>query len=337
MMGSELPWGVNILARIGMTTTVPVEVILAAGHVAVDLNNVFITGAEPVRRVESAENAGFPRNICGWIKGLYSTVIDSNCVDAVIAVTQGDCSNTHALMETWEMAGVRVIPFAYPFDRDVDMLRLQMQKMAEALGADWDQVLKAKHGLDRIRRKVAEMDRLTWQDNRVSGTDNHLLQVSCSDFNGNVQRFETELDEFLAAAVKAPVRKERIRLGYIGVPPIFTDLYAYIESMGARVVFNEVQRQFAMPYNEPDIIEQYRKYTYPHGIFFRLEDIRAEVENRKLDGLIHYVQSFCYRQIEDMIVRKKLDIPILTVEGDKPGCLDARTRLRIDGFIEMLK
>lgn len=325
------------MARIGMTTTVPVEVILAAGHVPIDLNNVFITGTEPVRKVEAAEDAGYPRNICGWIKGLYSTVVGSDCVDAVIAVTQGDCSNTHALMETWQMAGVRVIPFAYPFDRDVDLLRLQMNKMLEAMGTDWDRVLVIKADMDRVRRKVAEIDRLTWQENRVSGADNHLFQVSCSDFNSDVTRFEADVDAFLEQAVQAPVRREGLRLGYIGVPPIFTDLYSYVESMDARVVFNEVQRQFAMPYDEPDIIEQYRRYTYPYGIFGRLDDIQAEIERRHLDGVIHYVQSFCYRQIEDIIVRKKLKVPILTIEGDKPGCMDARTRLRVDGFIEMLK
>ena len=320
-----------------MTTTVPVEIILAAGHVPVDLNNVFIASVDPVRRVEAAEDAGYPRNICGWIKGLYSTVVGTDCVDAVIAVTQGDCSNTHALMETWELVGTRVIPFAYPFDRDVDLLRLQMQKMVESMGTDWDRVMAVKSDVDRVRRKVAEIDRLTWQENRVSGGDNHLFQVSCSDFNSDVVKFEADVDSFLEMAVKAPVRQDGLRLGYIGVPPIFTDLYSYVETMGARVVFNEVQRQFAMPYDEPDIIEQYRRYTYPYGIFGRIDDIQGEIEQRQLDGVIHYVQSFCYRQIEDMIVRKKLKVPILTIEGDKPGCMDARTRLRVDGFIEMLK
>ena len=226
------------MARIGMTTTVPVEIILAGGHVPVDLNNIFITGADPVRRVEAAEDAGYPRNICGWIKGLYSTVVDTDCVDAVVAVTQGDCSNTHALMETWQLAGVQIIPFAYPFDRDVDMLRLQMQKMASALEASWDMVLEVKAELDRIRRKVAEVDRLTWEENRVGGADNHLWQICCSDFNSDVAKFEQELDAFLAAAVTAPPRKQNLRLGYIGVPPIFPDLYDHVESMGARVVFN---------------------------------------------------------------------------------------------------
>lgn len=325
------------MARIGMTTTVPVEVILAAGHTPVDLNNVFIAATDPVRRVEAAEDAGYPRNICGWIKGLYATVVGSSCVDAVIAVTQGDCSNTHALMETWQMAGVRVIPFAYPYDRDADLLRLQIHKLANILGTDMDQAIQVKQRLDCLRSKVAEIDRLTWQENRVGGMDNHLFQVSCSDFNSDVTGFEADVDRFLAEAGQAPVKTEALRLGYIGVPPIFTDLYSYLERMGARVVFNEVQRQFAMPYGDTDLIEQYRRYTYPYGIFGRIDDIQAEIERRKLDGIVHYVQSFCFRQIEDMIIREKVKLPILTIEGDKPGRLDARTRLRIDGFIEMLK
>ena len=325
------------MSRIGITTTVPVEIILAAGHTPVDLNNVFITGQEPSRLVEKAEAAGYPRNICGWIKGLYSIAAEPGYVDMVLAVTQGDCSNTQALMETLELAGVETIPFAFPFDRDYDMLQLQMQKLAIRLGADWLAVEVMKQRLDRIRAKVSEIDRLTWQQNCVSGLNNHLFQVSCSDFNGDLVKFEQDLDAFLLQTKQSPEWQEDLRLGYIGVPPIFTDLYQYIEEMGARVVYNEVQRQFAMPVVVADIVEQYRKYTYPYGVFGRIEDIRAEIERRNLDGIIHYVQSFCFRQIEDMIFREKLDVPILSIEGDKPGKLDARTRLRIDSFLEMLR
>ena len=325
------------MSRIGMTTTVPVEIILAGGHVPVDLNNVFITGTEPMRQVESAEDAGYPRNICGWIKGLYATVVDHRSVDAVVAVTQGDCSNTHALMETWQLAGIPIIPFAFPYDRDADLLKLQMEKMIQALGTDWESVIAWQKRLRPLRRKVAEMDRLTWEENRVDGMNNHLFQVSCSDFNGDVNRFEDEVDRFLSRAAQQKPFVSSLRLAYIGVPPIFTDFYEYVESLGARVVFNEVQRQFAMPCDHEDLIEQYRAYTYPYGVFGRIEDIQTELDRRKIDGVIHYVQSFCYRQIEDMIVRRKLKTPILTIEGDKPGRLDARTRLRIDGFIEMLK
>ena len=326
------------MLKIGITTTVPVEIILAAGYTPVDLNNIFIMDNEPNKLVEAAETAGYPRNICGWIKGLYSVVLSpENNINKIIAVTQGDCSNTHALMETLQLAGVETIPFAYPFDRDYDLLRLQMDKLIKILGTDWDSVEQQRKRLVKLRKKVAEIDALTWQKNNVSGIDNHIFQVSCSDFDGNVDLFEKKVDQFLLKAQTAPEKGEELRLAFIGVPPICPDIYNYLESIGARVVFNEVQRQFAMPNEVADIVTQYQLYTYPYGVFGRLEDIQEELDKRNIDGVIHYVQSFCYRQIEDMIFREKLNVPLLTIEGDKPGKIDARTKLRIDSFVEMLK
>ena len=348
------------MARIGITTTVPVEIILAAGYIPVDLNNIFITDPAACRLVEVAEDAGYPRNICGWIKGIYAVVVNQRAeenaagscterIDKVIGVTQGDCSNTHALMETLQLAGVETIPFAYPFDQDEDLLKLQMDKLISQLGTNWDSVLAVKKQLDQVRAQVAEIDRLTWEENLVSGGDNHLFQVSCSDFNSDVQQFSAEVSAFLDSARQNAEYDDELRLGYIGVPPIFTDIYSFIEKMGSRIVYNEVQRQFAMPFavagavkstNVADVqafVQQYRTYTYPYGVFARLEDIKAEVERRNLNGIIHYVQSFCFRQIEDMIFQEKLDLPVLTIEGDKPGRLDARTKLRIESFLEMLR
>lgn len=323
--------------RIGITTTIPIEVIYAAGATPIDINNIFITDPRPQDLVEQAELAGYPRNICGWIKGIYSTVLREPKMDTIVAVTQGDCSNTHALMETLQVQGIKTIPFAFPYDRDKDLLRLQIEKMMKYFGVAWPQVLDMKHKLDKIRKKVWELDRLTWQGNRIGGFDNHLYQISCSDFDGAPQAFEKKVDQFLANIPQAREFQEEVRLGYIGVPPIVEDIYEYLENHGARVVFNEVQRQFSMPFDTPDLVEQYRQYTYPYDVFARLEDISREVEKRNLDGIIHYTQSFCFRQIEDLIVREKLDIPILTLEGDKPGKLDARSRMRLEAFIDMLK
>lgn len=323
--------------KIGITTTIPVEVVYAAGYTPVDLNNIFITHENPHGLLEEAELAGYPRNLCAWIKGIYTTVIKNTDIKKVIAVTQGDCSNTHALMETLQLEGIEIIPFSYPFDRDKDMLRLQINKMTEALGTTESQVSEWKHRLDRIRSLVWQIDELTWKENKVKGFDNHLWQVSCSDFNGNPDVFGTEAQEFLNGLENAPELQTGLRLGYIGVPPIMTDLYEYLESKGARVVFNEVQRQFTMPFDTGDIVEQYSLYTYPYDVFWRLEDISREVQRRNIQGVIHYAQSFCYRQIQDLIIRRKLNVPILTIEGDRPLHLDARTKMRIDSFIEMIK
>ena len=39
------------------------------------------------------------------------------------------------------------------------------------------------------------MDELTWKYNKAKGVENHLWQVSSSDFNGDYRVFESELDE----------------------------------------------------------------------------------------------------------------------------------------------
>lgn len=323
--------------KIGITTTVPVEIIYAAGCIPVDLNNIFITHQNPHNLIEDAELAGYPRNLCSWIKGIYTTVIQNRDIKKVIAVTQGDCSNTHALMETLQLEGVEIIPFAYPFNRDMDMLRLQIEKLMNAFKVNWNKVGETKKRLDKVRSLVWKMDELTWKSSKVKGFDNHLWQVSCSDFNGNPDKFEQEIRNYLDKLAEEDDINAGIRLGYIGVPPIVTDLYNYLESKGARVVFNEIQRQFTMPFNTDDIVEQYALYTYPYDIFWRLEDIAKEIEKRKIDGIIHYAQSFCYRQIQDLIIRRKLNVPVLTIEGDRPVHLDARTKMRIDSFVEMLR
>jgi benzoyl-CoA reductase/2-hydroxyglutaryl-CoA dehydratase subunit BcrC/BadD/HgdB len=324
------------LRKVGITTTIPVEVLLAGGATPVDLNNLFITHPDPLSLVERAEEVGFPITSCGWIKGLYTTALEGG-IQELVAVTQGDCSNTHALMETLEIKGVKVIPFAYPYDRDPDLLRLQIKKLGQYFNVGWPQVRGIKKQLDALRAKIRLIDELTWQEGKVRGRENHYFQVSCSDFEGDTRAFEKKVDDFLAQVQQRPSAGDYIPLGFVGVPPIFPSIYDYLETLGARVVYNEVQRQFAMPYGERNLVEQYRRYTYPYGIFGRLEDIAAETSKRSLVGLIHYVQAFCFRQIEDIVLRQRLSVPVLTLEGDKPTPLDAQRKLRLESFVEMIR
>jgi benzoyl-CoA reductase/2-hydroxyglutaryl-CoA dehydratase subunit BcrC/BadD/HgdB len=324
------------LRKIGFTTTIPLEVLVAAEVVPVDLNNVFITHPESITLIEDAELTGFPRNVCAWIKGIYGAVVASG-VKEMVAVTEGDCSYTKALMEVLSINGVRVYPFAYPAGRDTATLRAEIEKLMGHFSVSWEQVNQAKERLDQIRVKLHQIDRMTYQQDQVTGEENHYFQVCSSDMNGDIDAFEAEVDTFLAEASQRPPRKDRIRLAYLGVPPIVSGLYGFLEGLGARVVFNETQRQFTMPYGISDLVEQYRAYTYPYDIFHRINDISGELQSRKVDGVIHYVQSFCFRQIEDMVLRKSIHLPMLTLEGDKPGDIDARTKIRLEGFLELLE
>lgn len=312
------------------------EILYAGGHVPVDLNNRFITSPEPEEYVRAAESDGFPRNSCSWIKGIYGVVRKHRYRD-VIAVTQGDCSFTQALMEVLSYRGVRVAPFAFPFDRDPEFLSRELQKMAGRFGATIPDAEAWKGRLDEVRRIALEIDRLTWEEGRATGEENHLWLVNCSDFEGDPDRYGKRARAFLETAASRPARKDLLPIALVGVPPIVAGLHAFLEEAGARAVFNEVSRQFAMPGEAKDLTEQYLRYTYPYSIFERLADIRAETTRRGVRGIIHYVQSFCFRQIEDILLREEIGLPVLTLEGDMPGPLDGRTKIRIQAFIEMLR
>jgi benzoyl-CoA reductase/2-hydroxyglutaryl-CoA dehydratase subunit BcrC/BadD/HgdB len=322
---------------IGLTTTVPVEVIYAAGLRPIDLNNVFITSGIADELVEEAERAGFPRNSCAWNKGIYSAARRLG-LRRIAPVVQGDCANTHALVEMLEADGVTAIPFAFPYDpADAEMLELSLERFCAALGTTRRAAEGWKVRLDAARAPALRVDELAWREDRATGEEQHLALISCSDFFGDLEEWRGRMAATVAEIEARPPMAAGVRLALIGIPPICDGFFGFLESHGARVVFNEIPRQFAMPGPTADLAEQYARYTYPYDIFHRLADIAGELARRRVQGVVHYVQSFCFRQVQDAIVRRRIDLPLLTLEGDRPGLLDMRTETRIEAFLEMVK
>jgi len=326
------------MKKIGITTTVPVEILLAAGYQPVDLNNVFITDPNPERLVDIAERAGFPLNCCSWIKGIYGVCIDYG-IDTILCVTTGDCSNTIMLMEVLKLKGLKVVPFAYPDQPSPQRMQYTLEALAETLGTTLEAANRVRNELKPCRRLALKLDRLTWKDGLVSGFENHLWLVSTSDFNQDYHEYYHQLQELLAACQRRqPYPPDCLRLAYIGVPSVYAqDFYHHLESNGARVVFNEIQRQFAMPKPGNSLAEQYSNYTYPYSIYERLKDITTELKRRQVDGVIHYVQAFCHRGIGDIIFRDALKLPILTLEGNDDFFLTHHIKTRIEAFLDMLE
>lgn len=320
---------------VGFTTTIPLEVLLAADIKSLDLNNAFINSPDASILIDEAEQHGFPQNICAWNKGIYS-VVRRLKIKRVIAVMQGDCSSSQALAELLESEGIEIIPFAYPYNQDKDFLRTELLRLARYFKITLAHAERVKSELDEIRAKVKQIDELTWRTNKVHGRENHSWLISCSDMNGDARLFDQKASRFLEEVRQRKAFDTDIRLGYVGVPPICPQLYDFLEQNNARIVFNEIQRQFSMPYRTRSLVEQYLRYTYPYNIFNRLRDIKREIAKRRIQGVIHYVQNFCHRQIHDRILRQSLRVPILSLEFDRPGKLDGRTTNRIQAFLEML-
>jgi benzoyl-CoA reductase/2-hydroxyglutaryl-CoA dehydratase subunit BcrC/BadD/HgdB len=62
------------MGKIGFTSTIPVEILLASGKIPVDLNNFFVMHSQREELLQLAEREGMPRTVCAWIKGLYATL-----------------------------------------------------------------------------------------------------------------------------------------------------------------------------------------------------------------------------------------------------------------------
>lgn len=331
------------------TTTVPVEVILAAGYTPVDFNNLFVSGAECQRLVEKAECCGFPGSSCAWIKGLYSVVSELDFDkenDVFIAVTQGDCSNAKVLEEIVSLdTGIKTFIFNYPVDRSTEAMRSEIGRFAAFLGTSVERSEIKGAELSGLRKKLRRLDELSYLNpGLVTGFENHVWLVSSSDFNGDPELFEKDLERFIRDLEgKMPYfsGQGRKKIGYLGVPPIIP-VHQFFEERNATIVFNEIQREFSMPDDALSLAERYTQYTYPYSSVFRFTKAIREIKARKLDGIVHYVQSFCHRQLEDIILRKMLasdcpELPVLTIEADKPlSKIDHRLATRIEAFLETI-
>lgn len=318
---------------VGISSTVPVEVIYAGGFVPVDLNNIFITSPSAGDLLKRSSELA-PRTVCSWTRGILSAAVAMKLKKAVI-VTEGDCAHTVPITDILSYRGIEVFAFEYPLDHDMARLKREIDRLIGYYGADPGSCERVKADLDRTRALLREIDEMTYRELKVSGFENHLYLVSASDFNSDPKKFHETVSSFLAEARMRPSKSVSLRIGHVGIPPIFSDYYGYISSLGSEVVYNETQRQFAMIEGAgKSLCEAYHGYTYPYSFGNRLEDIKKAVRERELDCLIHYVQSFCFHQIEDRLLKNELGgFPVLTVEGDYPAPLNENDRLKIESFV----
>lgn len=326
------------MTKIGLTTTVPIEILLAAGRIPVDLNNLFVTSDEPNRYIELAERDGFPKSMCAWIKGIYGACIE-NGITEVVGVTEGDCTNTKCLLDIFELKGIKMYDFGFPHGRDAHRLEHSIMTLQSQFGVTAEAVEAVRLSLAPLRDLSAKIDALTVTTGQAGGFENHLYQVAMSDLGGvGIAKFHQTLEDAYKEMLKRPENRKGLRLAYLGVPPMTGDLYDYIETLDAMVVYNEVQNEFAFPRANvaSSITEQYLDYTYPYDNKTRIESIREQLRLRKIDGIIHYTQAFCHRAIDDILIKHHLDIPVLHIEGDTNTVLDARTKLRIEAYLDML-
>jgi benzoyl-CoA reductase/2-hydroxyglutaryl-CoA dehydratase subunit BcrC/BadD/HgdB len=328
------------MTKVGFTTTIPQEYIWASLSQPIDLNNLFISG-DSKGYIRIGEKIGVPRNTCSWIKGMMGVISSyTSEIEIIVAVSQGDCSNNASLMNlvNYYYPQIKVYFFSYPHDRDKQKLKDELTSLGNFLGVSENKVREIKEKLDKVRERLQLLDQLFYEKQNIPAKLYQNIMVSSSDFNSNINAYISRVEEIIEFSLKKEKQVFSFLLGYVGVPTIIKDIFDYLEEeLKIKLVYFEVENEFAMLKKNDDIVEQYANFNYPYDLNTRINNIRKEISNRKINGIIHYVQTFCHRQIDDAIMQKSFDVPVLTIEGDSPDLLDMRTKIRIECFIERLR
>lgn len=319
---------------VGMTTLIPIEPLISAGYIPRDLNNLFINSKDPERLIDIAEGDGIPRQFCTWVKGIYGAVKYFN-VKRVIIPSQGDCSNCLSLGEILESQGIDVYYFRYPYNRNRDELISEIKKLCGYFNTDIKKSKEVFEYLREIRIKLKYLDDIAHKTLHVPGEILHSFLISASDFNGNIEDFKTKLLKAISI-YEGKGRDNSIKpLALTGVPPIISNIFSIVEDFGYRFVYFESAREFSLPYFD-NFIDAYLNYTYPYSLKYRIKHIKYEVNRRKVSGVIHYIQSFCHRQLECMILKKELGVPTLFLEGEDYAPITAQQLMRLESFLKIM-
>ncbi len=321
-------------ARVGLFSTIPVEVVFAAGKVPVDINNLFVTHGDPGQLLRFADESGLPRNLCAWTRGLYAATVENN-IDTVVVVPAGDCTNNVTMAELLERVGVRVVRFDYP--QAQQGLRAQLTVSMARLAADLGTTVAAGEAIFErmrpLRESLAQVDALL-AEGAIDPSLARLLLLESTDCAGNLELYHRRVARALEESQKEAHPGPRIAV--FGIPTILSDLGETLGQLGAQVVVWETERDFAMVEPADSLVEQYLKYAYPYGLEARLERFLPLLAPRGVQGVVINAQAFCHHNLELKRVEAALSaVPHLVLESDAPGPVSPRDRIRLEGFLAL--
>jgi benzoyl-CoA reductase/2-hydroxyglutaryl-CoA dehydratase subunit BcrC/BadD/HgdB len=309
------------VSNIGITALVPPEWIYACGKVSCDVNNVI------------PESRKYPKNkLCAWTAIWKEMVIQRELtIDSLVVVAGGDCHNALVDGQKVAMSGLPTHFFFYPFDGDPEYLESQLFKLSEFLGGI--ECPDKCREIGKLKKSGLEIDKKR-NCGKISGSGAFKILVSSSDLLGSLDKFSRAI-----ASVKESNITINNRIALIGVPPIYYDFHDIAQELDLQIVFDELPYEFIRHGGNDlhEVSRDYCNYTFARPLEFRICFLQKELEKRKVDGIIHYTQFACHHMLEDEIIRRELDYPILTIQGDLPGETPQQIKLRLEAFREMLE
>ncbi len=345
---------------------VPEEIILALGA-----SSLALCGGTALS-IPYAEKM-FPRNICPLVKSTLGLAFSKTCPYAPIkdlAVGETTCD---AKKKAWDVLAKKVrfhvleVPQKKgPKDRELwqeEVLHFKKQ-MEEVTGRQLEKesLSEAIKILNRKRSALARLNTFRKEENPpISGLDTLVvLQAALLDdpvrFTTQLEHLNEELDQRVKnQEVKREKRTPRLMIS--GCPSVMGNwkIHYLLESSGAVIVADETctgTRYFQnlVEERDGDIEEMLRsiadRYLNIHCSCFspneeRIQDIINLVKEFKVDGVVHYILSYCHTyNIETINIDsalKKEGILSLKIETDYSEEDTGQLRMRIEAFLEGIK
>ena len=311
------------MATVGITALVPPELLYGCAQTPVDLNN-FVPESEHVPRGK----------LCAWTASWRDGILRGRIsVDRLVVVAGGDCHNALVDGQRVAMSGVPTHYMFYPFDGDWVEMEDQLGKLEAFLGGVSDQGALGR--VAAIKELCLELDAARSRGEVLGSRAFHHL-ISLCDLWGDPDRFEASVRTALEGrGATVP----DVRVAMVGVPPIYPDFHEVAESYSLQVVFDELPFEFARlgGRTQSTMARSYATFTFARELEHRLDFLETELARRRVDGIIHYTQYACHHVLEDDMLRERLDLPILTVQGDLPRRCPEQERLRLEAFSELLR
>lgn len=311
------------MATVGITALVPPELTYGCAQTPLDLNNIV-----PTRECE-------PRGkLCAWTATWRDALLRGDLrVDRLVVVAGGDCHNALVDGQRVAMAGTPTHYLFYPFDGDVVEMGRQLGSLEAFLGGISD--MQALNAVAGAKELCLELDAARARGD-VPGSRAFDHMIALCDMRGDPEDF--------AASVRRALDEARhvdadLRVALVGVPPIYPDFHQVCEAFGMQVVFDELPWEFARLTGRslPSMARAYADYTFARDLEFRLDLLEKELGRRHVDGVVHYTQYACHHILEDEVLRQRLELPLLTLQGDLPRNCPEQERLRLEAFSEYMR